>query len=118
KLLPPLRAGEGWGGVVWTCDTDRICREVASPHPNPPLLHVGEGADPARWKFLGTAVRFLGNDGDEGYKCGHTQGTECPLLAVQIAYQSSASSCTFNAATASRRPSMRPVPVIGYGRDG
>src|SRR6185312_16704752 len=45
-------------------------------------------------------------------------GTECPLLAVQIAYQSSASSETSSAATASCSPATRPVPVIGCGREG
>ena len=28
-----------------TVRQDQALRKIASPHPNPPLLHVGEGAD-------------------------------------------------------------------------
>jgi len=38
--LPPLLAGEGRGGVVRACRAIWVHREVASPHPGPPLLHV------------------------------------------------------------------------------
>ena len=46
------------------------------------------------------------------------QGTSCPMLACHTAYQSSASKRIEVAATASRRPSTRRVPVTGYGREG
>ena len=70
RPLPPLRAGEGWGGVrraklASSCAgmglrDDELFRKRASPHPNPPLLHVGEGADLASKSFLGQQRAFAG----------------------------------------------------------
>jgi hypothetical protein len=38
RWLPPLRAGEGWGGVAFD-----LSRKLRLPHPNLPL--EGEGAN-------------------------------------------------------------------------
>jgi len=71
---------------------------LLEPHPVALLTTARYGAQSARNRVL--------------------QGTSRPLLALQMAYQSCASRCTSSAAVASRRPSMRPVPVIGCGREG
>jgi hypothetical protein len=79
-------------------------------HDDPVPGSAGSGPSPTSARPVSTAP-IRGRPMRRGRHA--PQGTECPLLAVQIAYQSSASSETFSAAMASRRPSMRPVPVIG-----
>ena len=68
---PACRGGRG--GVVRACRMVEAHRELASPHPNPPLLHVGEGADPHQAEPLwGLHITYI-------YMCD----TDLPSLSIE-----------------------------------